>query len=64
VETLETQFSRCLQTFRSIGVHLDQFRIRKLNFELLKTTLNSDTVLADSDFSMSDLRSVHFVGLV
>jgi hypothetical protein len=36
VETLETHLSRCVQNFSSIEVRFDQFRIRKLKFELLK----------------------------
>jgi hypothetical protein len=31
------------------------FRIRKLNFEPLKTAPNSDTFFTDSDFSVSNL---------
>jgi hypothetical protein len=34
-----------VSNFSSIGVRLVQSRIRKLDFELLKTTLSSDTVL-------------------
>jgi hypothetical protein len=45
VETLEIHFSRCMYNFISIEAHLDQFRIRKLNFELLKTKLDSNMVL-------------------
>jgi hypothetical protein len=45
VYTLETLLSRCVQNFSSIDARLDQFHTRKLNFELLKTALESDTVL-------------------
>jgi hypothetical protein len=64
VDILEYLLSRCVQNFSSIEVCLVQFRIRKLNFELLKSALVSDMVLADSDFSLSDLQYVCFVGLV
>jgi hypothetical protein len=64
VDTLETHLSMFVQNFNSIGIRLDQFHIRNLNFMLLKTTQDSDTILVVSDFSMSKLWSVRFVGLM
>jgi hypothetical protein len=55
VDTLETHLSMFVQNFNSIGIRLDQFHIRNLNFMLLKTTQDSDTILVVSDFSMSKL---------
>jgi hypothetical protein len=45
VDILEYLLSQYVQNFRIIVVRLVKFRIRKLNFELLKSTLESNTCL-------------------
>ena len=46
MDTLETLLSKCVQNFNSMDAHLDQLYTRKkLNFELMKTALESDMVL-------------------
>jgi hypothetical protein len=64
VKTLKTYLSRSVYNYISIRVRLVQFRIREHNFMLVKSTLVHDTFWTDSDFSLSDLSSVYFAGLV